>query len=217
MQKSINCLLFCFVSFWLFSCNQCDEKQSGYYKFTPQELQINPYYGHEVILFQNLSGDSLHFSAGDRISNMIQVYPNHEDECKGNYYWLETNNIVISSNSNSWQFSITLTSTPTATSNIYDKVIAFEASIPAQRKKTLSDANLLFERDTITGYMYNYTDLFFHTSLTLGLKSFTDVYEIKLFRSDGNVEYWVNKIYYTIKLGIVGFSTQQNDLWYLDK
>ena len=194
------------VSFWLFSCNQCDEKQSGYYKFTPQELQIIPYSGHEVILFQNLSGDSLHFSAGDRISNMIQDYPNHEDECQGNYYWLEKNNIVISSNVNSWQFSITLGSNPTTTSNIYERVIGFEASIPAQRKKTLSDRYLLFEQDTITGPQNAYgTDLIFHPIITLGLKNFTNVYEIILIRVYYNSDDWVNKIYYTIKQGIVGF------------
>jgi hypothetical protein len=123
---------------------------------------------------------------------------------------------VISSNVNSWQFSITLGSNPTTTSNIYERVIGFEASIPGQRKKTLSDRYLLFEQDTITGYQNAYgPDLIFHTSLTLGLKSFTNVYEINLIRGDLNADYWVNKIYYTINLGIVGFSTAQNELWYL--
>ena len=217
MHKGINYFLICFILFWSFSCDKCQEKQIGYYEFTPQDLQINPYYGHEVILFQNLSGDSLNFSVGDRKTNMIKASQVHQDDCNGNYYMLATNTMVVSSISNSWQFSITLHSYPTATSNIYDKVIEFEASIPGQSKKTISNANLLYEPDTITGYQWNYSDLFFHNSLTVGSKSFTDVYEIELFLQEATLDKWVNKIYYNIKLGIVGFSTNQDELWYLSK
>ena len=215
MHKGINLFAICCISLYFFSCNGCHEYQSGKYNFTHEELQINPYNGHEVILFQNPSGDSLHLSAGERKSEIIRIYPNQEDECKNNYHVLEINNIVLSSNGNSWQFSITLAPIPTTTINGYNKSIGFSVSIPGQSKKTQSSASLMFEYDTITGYEYNYSELFFHPSLTLGSKSFTDVYEIKLFRSDMTVEKWVDKIYYTIKLGIIGFSTNQNELWYL--
>jgi len=217
MHKRINYFIICCISFCFLCCNKCHEKQLGYYNFSPQDLQINPYSGNELIKFQNLSGDSLHFSVGSRVSNMTKKYQVHQDENNCNYYMLATNNMVISSNSNSWQFSITLHSYPSATSNIYDKVIEFESSIPGQSKKTISNANLLYEPDTITGYQWNYSDLFFHNSLTLGSKSFNDVYEIELFLQEATIDKWVNKIYYNIKQGIVGFSTNQDELWYLSK
>jgi hypothetical protein len=216
MHKGINFFVISCISLYFFSCNGCHEYQSGKYNFTREELQINPYNGHEVVIFQNLSNDSLHFSAGERTSEIIRIYPNQEDECKNNYHVLEVNKIVLSSNSNSWQFSISLAPIPTMTINLYDKSIGFDVSIPGQSKKTQSSAALMFEHDTITGYYENYSNLGFHPSLTLGSKSFIDVYEIELFRSDMTVEKWVNKIYYTIKQGIVGFSTDQNELWYLN-
>jgi hypothetical protein len=196
-------------------CNKCTEKQSGSYKFTDRELQIIPYSGPETLIFLNLSGDTMHFQAGERVSSMIQDYPNREDECKGNYYLLENNTIDISSGNNSWLFSLTLYVTPTPTSDVYSKIIEFEASVPAQRKTTLSDAFLLFEQDSIMRYQSaSGPELIFHDSLTIGSKIFTNVYEINLIREYNNSTDWVDKIYYTISQGIVGFSTHRSELWY---
>jgi hypothetical protein len=204
------------ISFCGCNKNKCNEKQSGSYNFTPEELEIIPYHGHEVLIFQNLSGDSMNFSAGDRISNMNQLYTNPQDECQGNYYLLERNNIVISSNSNFWQFSLTLQPSPTQTSNNYTKKIGFEALIPNQSQYTFSYSAFLFDQDTITINPHASTsELIFHYTLVLGLNSFKDIYEMGLQRSNGGIEYWVNKIYYSIDLGIVGFSTNQNEIWYL--
>jgi hypothetical protein len=218
MHKRINYLIICCISIFFLCGNKCHEKQLGYCNLSPQDLQINPYNGNELIKFQNLSGDSLQFLVGSRVSNITKKYSPNQDEYSCNYYMFETNNMVISSNSNSWQFSIILHSYPTGTSNIYDKVIEFQAFIPEQSKNSFSQRYLLFEQDTITGNQYSVgPDLIYHTSLTLGLKSFTNVYEITLGPSDVKVDYWVNKIYFTIKQGIVGFSTNQNELWYLRK
>ncbi len=219
MHKCINYLLLICISFWFFSCGKCPEKQTGKYNFTSEELQINPYNGQEVLLFRSLLEDSVNFSVGDRISDIVKVYPIYVDdgECNGNYTVVETNSTVITSNSNSWQFSIFLRFFPNPSMPGYYKSIKFGAVIPGQNTKTNSDATVIFERDTITGYNYSwpYGDLIYHKSLTLGSKSFTDVYEIELIRNNVTIDNWVNKIYYTIRQGIVGFSNNQNELWFL--
>jgi len=163
----------------------------------------------------------VHFSVGDRISDIAKVYPIYVDdeECNGNYTFVETNSTAISSNSNSWQFSIFLRFFPNPSMHGYYKSIKFGAVIPGQNTKTNSAATVIFERDTITGYNYYwpYGDLIFHKSLMLGTMSFTDVYEIELIRDNVTIDKWVNKLYYNIDQGMVGFSTNQNDLWYLGK
>ena len=138
IHKGISYFLICYISICFFSCGKCPEKQTGKYTFTSEELKINPYNGHEDLLFRSLLEDSVHFSVGDRISDIVKVYPIYVDdgECNGNYTVVETNSTVISSNSNSWQFSIFLTFYPNPSTPGYYKTIKFGAVIPGQNTKT---------------------------------------------------------------------------------
>ena len=219
MHKGINYFLICCISICFIYCNKCHEKQIGYYNLSPQDLQIIPYNGNEVIKFQNLSGDSIHFSVGSRVSNMSKKYQVHQDETTCNYYMLATNNMVITSDSNSFQFSILLSTFPSPYISGCYKAITFGSMIHGPSNETSSQSTVIFEPDTIISYDYYwpYGDLIFHKSLTLGTKSFTDVYEIELILQAATINKWVNKLYYNIDQGIVGFYTNQNELWYLGK
>jgi len=208
------------VSWWFYGCSKCPEKQVGNYKFTVKELQINPYNGNEILLFRNLLQDSIQFLVGDRQSDIIKVYSIYEEgDCKGNFTSVETNNTLICSNPNTWQFSIFLRFFPNPTISGFYKSITLAAVIREQNKNSNSQTSVIFEKDSITGYDYYwpYGDLIFHKSLTLGSKSFTDVYEIELKLQDATINKWVNKIYYNIKKGIVGFSTNLNVIWYVEE
>jgi len=219
MRKIINYFIFFGILFCFSCCNKCHKKQLGYYDFSPQDLQINPYNGHEVLLFQNLSSDSLLFSAGSRESYMIETYNSQHDEYNCDYYVLEKNDMLITSNNNSWKFSILLSTCPSPSTSGFYKTITFGSVLKEQTIETNSQSTVIFERDTITSYNYYwpYDDLIFHKTLTLGPNSYTDVYEVDLIREDVNFDNWVDKIYYNIKKGIVGFSTHANELWYFDK
>lgn len=205
---------------FFYSCNKCPEKKVGEYRFTSEELQINPYNGNEGLLFKNLTGDSVSLTVGDRSSGMIKVFTIYVDdgECNGNYTLVETNNTVISSNDDSLQFTIFLRFFPEPSVPGFYKSMRVEAKIQDLNKKTISSVSVTFEQDKITGYdsgSGSNEDLLFHKSLTLGAKHFSDVYEfeVHLWSQTGNN--WVSKMYYSIQQGIVGFSTHQNELWYL--
>ena len=222
MNRASNSLLIFIIAVIIAGCGKCANKETGSYRFTADELRINPYNGGEILHFRSVqANDSLEFSVGPRIRSTTRVYPIYVDngECNNNYTTVETNANLIVAQSRGWQFSIFLRFYPHPTMSQYYKAIEFEASVPGLDKAGRSKSTLMFEQDTLTGYIpyWPYGNLIFYTVMTFNsAKSFPNVYEINTPLQETVKGIWIKTVYYNTSLGIVGFCTSAGEMWYLD-
>lgn len=201
-------------------CNKCEQHQSGNLTLTPDDLTINPYTGNELIIFKNLNGDSAVFGQGSRIKTIETQYQYAAGEnngCRGDYVELESNSTTFKSINTLWRFSIMLSFEYHFSDNSSSRFISFRmSSDQTQNYHGYSDRDLKYDVDTLYNRIYlTDTAYQFHRTLTLGQKSFNNVYEIKLIGSPVSDEL-ATCLYYSITEGIVGFITNRDENWYLD-
>ena len=200
----------------LFSGCKCREHEIAKYQFTSRELEINPYTINDRFYLKNLSGDSVEYLVSSRNSSMEKFHGN-SDEYECDYELYESNVTSIVSKDNLWKFSIVLNSYPELHDGTYYKEIGFnEYTYLNQSNKLMASLGLLFYNDSIYDKYYYGAKLVFHKLFSLGPKQFNDIYETTLFQENSGTGLYATKIFYSIKLGIVGFTTNQNETWYLD-
>ena len=217
MRHSSITLFILIIQLVLFSGCQCREHQTGKYQFTSKELEINPYNINDRFFLKNLSGDSVEYFVSNRNSSMEKDFGN-SDEYQCDYELYELNVTSIDSKDNLWKFTITLSSHPVLYDTIYYKGIGFsQYTYSNQSNKSMASIGLTYNNNSLYDKYYYGTKLLFHKNISLGPKSFIDIYEIILFQANYGTNLYAKKIFYSIKLGIVGFTTNENETWYLNK
>ena len=222
MKPSIYFLLIIVICFFSTGCNKCTEHKIAVLQFTPKEQLINPYNGHEALIFRNLNGDSINLIGQGRSSNFTNRHEHivgNSSDCPGDFISMERDLTVFLSKDNLWQFVIILSYDFSFTDLKSDNTLLFdEYTLPLEKNPSISGAQINFETDTIFDNYYNHRDtlLQFHKSISLGLKTFNDIYEILLVEQIYGNGVWATTLYYSIKQGIVGFRTTEDELWYLD-
>ena len=201
----------------LFSGCECREHQEVKYLFTSKELEINPYNIDDRFYLKNLSGDSVQYLVSSRNSSKVKYFGS-SDECDRGYYLYEFNYTRIDSKDNQWEFLITLSSYPIFQNDIYYNGIGFaESTNPNQSNLKVASRGLLYKNDSIYDYHSSSSaPILFHKAISIGPNSFNDIYEITLNLQEYETDLWVAKVFYSIKIGIVGYTTNKNETWYLD-
>ena len=197
--------------------NCCSSHMRADLHFTQSDLNINPYKGSEQLVFRSLTGESFNIAIRGRYKNGSDMYGykdySDKNKCKGDYYYTERDETGFS-NVGSWLFSIILSFDYTLNNQVYDKSIEFMVDLKNGAPASYSEAH--FNSDTIYDkYPSRDSVYIFHKSITLGPKSFENVYELFLYRSLNLDGEWATTLYYTIKEGIVGFNTDLGNKWYL--
>jgi hypothetical protein len=220
MAKRIMFSILSLITAILILTSCCDSNLITEFNFTQKDLTINPYNGTEKLIFKSLTGDSINFQAVNRQSTFSKRYQKSSNgdskACLGDYVTSENNNTAFQSTDNLLRFTIKLLFDYNFTNLDPNKLILFESySHPNDHNPPSSSREAYFGVDTIYNHG-NYPDTIytFHNILILGPKSFNNVYEVYLIAS---VLSSVTTLYYTIGEGIVGFNTQKEGKWYLDK
>jgi len=222
MTKVSATLLLIIAALTLSNCHKCVENQLATYKFSTDELRINPYVGNEVFIFKSLSGDSLKLTVNSRSSTSLKRYQNYNasgssSDCPGDYVTLESNITPITSSNNSWSFLVRLFMEYSFSNNTALKLISTEVTyLPGQQNYSISTGTSRFETDTLFCYETSGSPVF-HNTLTLGPKTFQNVYEVALVTQVIKNERYATYLYYSVAEGIVGFATYPSEIWYLDK
>jgi len=205
------------------SCKKCTQNELANLKFTTEDLSINPYTPNELLVFKNLTGDSIVFPQGKRDTYSSTYHQNPDADynhtCPGNYYSKETNqtDFYTISGTVSPYLGITLDFQFSFSSPVYDKSIFLEFFGP---NKDISGfyGIYLFK----TGSLFNYpkgidTIVGKHSQLTIGPRTFTNVYELLgTHMNEGHSE-WFSICYYSIEEGFCGFKSNYGTIWYLDR
>ncbi len=202
----------------LFSGCQCREHQEENYQFTSKELAINPYNINDRFYLKNLSGDSVQYLVSSRNSSKEKYFGSYE-ECDRYYNQFEFNATRIDSKDDLWEFLITLSSYQIFQNGTYYKGIGFAVSInPNQSNLKVASIGLVYRNDSIyDSHGSSCPPIVFHKFFSLGTNSFSDIYEIALCSDYNGTNLWATKIFYSIKVGIVGFTTNKNETWYRNK
>lgn len=194
--------------------NCCDSKLLAEYSFTTDDLKINPYTGTETLKYISNHGQTWTFSSGTRGSVTQTFYKNannYDEKCKGDYTHAECNVTSFTSMDDTIQFNIWLKFD--LPNSVVRKAILFISQNPPMAQ---SDRDAYFDNDTIynQGPSHSDSSYTYYKSINIGNKIFNNVYEIHVMRSTFSI---ITKFYYSQKNGIVGFDTQNQGIWYLDK
>jgi len=214
------------LSLVLSNCKKsCEQNQVVDLKFSQEDLKINSYSGNEVLIFKNLSGDSLAFNKGMRYHEPYIRYKIDYEEaklyhngCQGDYFNAEQNETIFwaLAYDSTTKLSITLSFLYSFDNPTYKKSINlffFHA-----RDKSAFDASFEFRN----GSLYNLAGksdsiVTYHNQLTLGTKTFSGVYELYCPNGDPRNPEWFRIAYYSITEGYLGFLSNLGQLWYLER
>ena len=197
----------------------CDSHMIEDLHFSTNDLTINPYSKNDQLFFRDQTGNTFTITILSRNRNVGQIYPYHDysdpNKCKGNYFNSERDETSTTS-TGPWYFTLTLSFDYSFNNPVYDKSITIAVNHPAAYNVTSISYSLAhFNGDTIYGNYPSIDTVFiYHNSITLGPKSYYNVYEFISHYSNHNDE-WATNLYYTIKEGIVGFNTNLGKKWYL--
>jgi hypothetical protein len=100
---------------------------------------------------------------------------------------------------------------------VYDKSIEIDVNHPkANNVSSMTFSLAHFNGDTIFAKYPSFDTVYiYHDSLSLGPRSYFKVYEFVLHFSSLRNDEWATNLYYTIKEGVIGFSTNTGNKWYL--
>ena len=207
---------FLFVIIGLLTISCCDDKLINELTFKQDDLKINPYNGSEQLYFKNSNGLTKTFSSGSRTSVMETIYQNwtqnEERRCKGDYFHIEFNTTTFSSSDDSLRFLITLYFSK---NSLTQKLIVLRSE-DIHVLVASGERGSYFDNDTIynNGPSWPDSSYTYHSSFDIGPKNFKNVYEFHLVAQYLST---VFKFYYSKNDGIVGYETQHQGTWYLDK
>lgn len=224
MKKSLPyILLFMFLLIGFPGCKKCTQNELANLKFTTDDLSINPYSGNEGLVFRNLTGDSIVFLQGKRAaySSTYHQYPDadYNHSCPGDYYSKETDqtDFYTTSGTSSPYLGIELDFNISFENPDYEKTIFLEFFSPSTDISGFYGL-FLFNNDSIFNYPKKYdTIVQKHSQLTIGPRTFANVYELYAMNREKIHPEWFSIAYYSTKEGFCGFKSTNGILWYLDR
>ncbi|MEI6889902.1 MAG: hypothetical protein ACOYM0_12730 [Bacteroidales bacterium] len=225
MKKSLIILAFGFCLVVLFSCKKKDSSTSGSslgsYSFTSSDLTVLPYPTYDTLIFKSTEQDSILYTFRGRSSAMKTFFehPGNPVGYQGNYYSCEENSSgFISQNSDYLIFNLHY-SDPFL-GNAGKKYFNIGVMISSLESCSFF-AQFRFEPDTLLSYLPNtsftsggYVKAFYY-ALTIGPRLYENVYELVGPSSTSYCPAFIDRVYYSINQGIVGFSLNTGKKWFL--
>jgi len=205
------------------SCKKCTQNELSNLKFTTEDLSINPYTPNELLVFKNLTGDSIVFPQGKRDTYSSTYHQNPDADynhtCPGNYYSKETNQTDFYTNSGAFSPYLGITlgfdfsfNNPTSEKSIFLEIFSPTVSISGFY------GSYLFDNDSIFNYSKKFdTIVAKHLHIMIGPRTYTNVYELYAINVEGINPEWFSIAYYSIEEGFCGFKTNYGNIWYLDR
>jgi hypothetical protein len=200
---------------------KCNQQEIANLKFTPGDRAIIPYSGNETLTFKNYFGDSIVFEKGSKkiTSNVDYQYTRHEalafNDCQGNYITYEQDELDFYSSVGYGYLQIILSNSCSFADPKSGKYIVFNFFL-GDSVNLHFDAIFQFSNDTLFDYPNkNDSIVAYHYQITIGPKTYSDVYE--LYQNNINPEYndWYKTAFYSTIDGLVGLRTNYGKLWYL--
>jgi hypothetical protein len=217
IMKQLIFFLFSLSAILFISCqNKCQNSQVADLKFSDEELKINPYTGKERLTYFSSANDTIVFQEGDR-SSMSQKYltdPNSpESACRNNYYYGEVN--YMYKNSENSFFTITLSYKYT---DFYknDLKKVFLLNIGIKKLDASFYGSFTFGQDTLMNGTSISSDSIvdFQMTKVIGPNTFYEVYELQGQKEGPKDTAWISIVFYSIKQGLVGFQTNNGNVFY---
>jgi len=214
------------LAFWVSGCKKkCVQNQVADLKFTAKDLGINPYSGTETMTFKSLAGDLLVLSAGGRQLDRRTVYQidnetaklDH-DGCQGDYFTSDEDMMTFKTNPDDSMTFIYI--------NLYFR---YTFEYPVSDKNIFLffyhgnhnsgfGGNFRFNNDSLFNYPAKLDSIVgYHSQVTIGPKTFTNIYELYSHNEDTRNTEWFPIAYYSLKDGFCGVKSNFGTVWYLDK
>jgi hypothetical protein len=207
-------------------CHKCHDTQLDSMAFSQEDLNINPYKATDNVTFIGKRNDTLIYSGKREMKNIIVTeYGTMDDElalygCWGQWYNSQENSTQLSIKDKS-DIEIYL-SLPNFHSGNSEKLRSFVVSIPDKSVAGFGVV-LTFENGKIMNpdetsepkHLEAFLD-----SVIIGPSVYHNVY--KMFADPGSYEQtkyddWIQRVYYSIPEGVVGFTLKSNKYYYLAK
>jgi hypothetical protein len=228
MKKFLSIILssLLLLSFFV-QCHHCHDTQLSSLSFTQDDLAINPYKDTDIFFFISSTHDTLRFLAERSTVNTLVQQNNTgpdltiTDNCRGEWYNTQvdfTGGFINSANLIS--IALGLPNLISGSPNV--KTIAFSCWNYDQAVARF-EGRFRFDKDTImtltgatkAGFVEGYLD-----SLTLGPNTYAHVYKLHIdqayYTGTAYLD-WVERIYYSISEGLVGYSLKSGKYYYSGK
>ena len=197
--------------------------------FSRDDLAINPYKDSSSVVFISSFRDTIRLKGSRHTGNMtvqengfnsdLWVY----DHCKGRWYDSQFDwTWFYDLSPGSPQIEIELALPLLFNSSSPGKTISFACSVPDTSFGTFK-GTYQYDKDSIwslTPSHYNGFVEGYQTSLVLGPKTYFDVYKLHSDTTDNSmyiIPDWIDRVYYSVSDGIVGFSLKSGKYYYLEK
>lgn len=212
----------CIVS--LSNCNKekCNQNEIANLTFTNEDRSIIPYTGNETLIFKNTLGDSIVFEKGLKqiSSNVEYQYTRHEalgnNDCQGDYITSEKDEIEFHASFGKGSLRIYFSNSYSFDHQISIKYIDF-ILMPTDTLELAFLARFEFSNDTLFNYPNSKDSIVaYHNQITIGPKSFSDVYELYTCYIPLESPEWYKTAFYSTKDGLIGLRTNYGRLLYLD-
>jgi hypothetical protein len=217
IMKQLLFFLFSLSAILLISCeNKCENSQVADLKFSDEDLKINPYIGKERLTYFSSANDTIVFQEGER-SSTSQKYltdPNSpESACRNNYYYGEINS-MDKYDENSF-FKIILCY---EYADFYKNDLKKQFLLQIFIKKLDASyyGSFSFGQDTLMRGTSISSDSIvdFQMTKVIGPKTFYEVYELYGQKQGPKDTAWISTVYYSIQQGLVGFQTNNGNVYF---
>lgn len=211
-------LLFFLILTLLFStgCHKCVQNNLADLRFTSEELAIIPYPVQDTLVFISEALDSIEYIFYSREIHTSKYFEIGSEEaklyhndCMGDFYETEQDITILRQKSDSsGSMQMYLTFKYSFDHPIYDKEITLRLF-----NNTYGVGSFIynFEKDTILK-SYPSQTLNFYPVIQIGPRIFSNVYE---FICDTTQQYQIQKAYYSITEGVIGFEQKDGPIFYL--
>jgi hypothetical protein len=209
-------LLIILPLFFLIGCHKCVQNNVADLRFTPEELNINPYSHQDTLVFRNEVQDSIVYLFSSREIHTSKYFEIGSEEaklyhndCMGDFYETEQDLTVFRQPLDSvYGMAISLSFLYSFENPTYNKEFYLQIIGGAYNAGTFI---YNFEKDTILK-SYSSQPLKFYSVIQIGPKIYSNVYE---FICDTTQQYQIQKAYYSITEGVIGFEPKDGPIFYL--
>jgi len=203
----------------------CIEIKQGTMSLSPEEKAIHPYRKGDSIVFYNQQMDSLLSFTCLEQSSFYFTYSEHDPYnpaftgCLGHYYETERYSTSFNPTDKRKRISFTEFGINPFESINKEKVLVIHLSVPEYSVHSFH-GNYWFRKDTLlnnpccpnaNGYIKK-----FYPAMVIGNQEYSKVYLLMGAKEADSYEY-IREILYSIKEGILSFSTNKNNVWQLQK
>jgi hypothetical protein len=192
-------------------------------QFSQKELDMIPYKGNETLVFKSTTEPFLSYTGTQRTTQSGIYYEDlknvEETHCKGTYYYTQSSWIEFRSATGGYDLITEMYFTSLFDSGFIKGIFILGLNLKIDSIRNFS-GQYVFASDTLYNGLHNavYGTMIkgFHSSLQLGQKSYSNVYELDGDYGSPNITEWISSVYYCFSNGLVGFRTNKGKLWYLE-